>query len=642
MNRVKTLILGICVSLPVAMTSQTLLHLNKLNGSFKYGVNTECGTDYTGGIELDIDNDGSLEVLYGGRARDGYAESGIFNTRLMKWSDGDNAYGLWPVNIYLSSRAQVAAADFNNDGWIDIFVADGHDTKSDSNHAYGLYLNNGEYGFVKQTIKVKKSTTGGTMSVRPTAIDVADFNNDGLPDIVCAGYSGTLSYETVLINKGNFEFSAECLSLMSYNKANFRFSLGTIKAVDLNNDAKMDIVVTGVINSNSAMPSPTKPSILEEKINQVTLVYLNTTENGVVSFEDLQAYNYLPCLGNSNLAVGDFNSDGIMDLFLGGKCDRDLRPKGSEEFYNALWLGDGKGGFSEVTDGMIRYDIRELNATNIGLRAIDYDYNGTLDIILLGWASADRTQSGYVCYNGGDGVTTKRLRVPGASEMGILFGDMGDVNSRHFIFSGYSGDDTYFKDVKGRSLTATQNPTAKGERPAAPQSATATVDKNEVTFAWTPADGANKNTTYEFYVKDASGKIVNNCNSFVGGAMDGIRKVVNLGNANLNTAIKLTLPDGEYTWGVQAINVAMVGSTFVAGNSFVVSTSGIDGVEADDVKILAVNGAVEVVGGEGVVEIYNIAGAKVVSARYSKSYTKELPTGVYLVKVGAVTQKVVL
>jgi hypothetical protein len=102
------------------------------------------------------------------------------------------------------------------------------------------------------------------------------------------------------------------------------------------------------------------------------------------------------------------------------------------------------------------------------------------------------------------------------------------------------------------------------------------------------------------------------------------------------------LPDGEYTWGVQAINAAMVGSTFVAGNSFVVSTSGIDGVEADDVKILAVNGAVEVVGGEGVVEIYNIAGAKVVSARYSKSYTKELPTGAYLVKVGAVTQKVVL
>ena len=65
-----------------------------------------------------------------------------------------------------------AISDVNNDGWPDIYVSNDFLT-SDI-----LYINNGNGTFSDKTHECLKHTSFASMGN-----DVADFNNDGLPDI---------------------------------------------------------------------------------------------------------------------------------------------------------------------------------------------------------------------------------------------------------------------------------------------------------------------------------------------------------------------------------------------------------------------------------------------------------------------------
>ncbi|RMF56894.1 MAG: T9SS C-terminal target domain-containing protein [Calditrichaeota bacterium] len=154
-------------------------HLLRNNGDGTFtDVNTMAGVGDSLGswgiVWLDYDNDGDLDIYIANTEhtpRPGfnrlYQNQG--DGTFLRMNDSAGVSGLSSENSF-----GVAAADFDNDGWIDIYVAN-------SNHLHRLYHNNGDGTFTDI------ATQAGITENNHSAVAVADFNGDGWLDIFTAG-----------------------------------------------------------------------------------------------------------------------------------------------------------------------------------------------------------------------------------------------------------------------------------------------------------------------------------------------------------------------------------------------------------------------------------------------------------------------
>lgn len=639
-----------------------VLGLSPVCAQQNYVVDIDHGTDMTGGAEVDVNNDGYLDLIWGGRARndigrviedaDGNEVETTYQAWQKIWNPATSSYDVQEFQDILGERVYMNFADFNNDGIMDYFLCSS--ASGNMNVPLGLFLGNGDGIFTQQEITVK-TAEGEEFPFRPTAVDLADFNNDGLMDMVAIGYynDGELHHaNSILLNQGNFEFKAIQTDLISYQLA-----LDCVRAADLNNDGYPDFILQGNADNGSG---PIKNG---KTLGRVFEIYLNLgqeviDEEGDPAFYalDIASAQNIYHLGNGNIACADFNNDGYMDIFASGESADDGKPADNFEFVHQMLINDGEGNFQPMAQSQISKDIRPLNSTHYGTRAIDYDGDGYYDLFIPGWCTAmpdgsASTQAGFWYKNSGTGVMSSYTRIPGASEIGIFFTEDGVRGARNYFMAGGSWDATYLTgDQQGRVVVTMANTNAKAARPDAPTNLQASVTGNQVQLSWDAAATSKNNVTYEYYLKDkATGKMYTSCSSHVGGELDGVRKLMTMGNAYLNKAITLNnIPDGSYEWGVQTINASYEGSTFAVGSLVVGSGSGVESMMSDDaVKVVAVAGGVELqADGNAVCQIYLVSGQLVNEVSFTDFARVELPSGCYLVKVtaahGVKVQKVVL
>lgn len=600
-------------------------------------VDETLANDYAGGCEIDVDNDGIKEIFFSGLPRweaagttvlvdaDGNEYEVDRKAWWLKWNGSEYVKtNLTQPDQLIGIRGSVIPADFNGDGNIDLYLA------GETYDYTGVYLNDGKGNFTKDPNYAIIDQEGNQTEWYPKSADVADFNGDGLPDLVTIGWSNVgnnrQANNGVLINQGDGTFvnSVE-VGMLGNGEVDYDFALCTVKAFDLNNDGKPDFLVQGNID-NDGVRAMTKNG---NEVPRTFMAFVNISDGDAIGFYDLElATSISHQFGNGNFAVVDFNNDGTPDIFVTGESPDDA--VSGWAYFPQLFYGKISGedvSYTENTSFVASHkDVRPLNSNNMGVRAIDYNADGYYDLFYFGWCEqmldgTGNTQAGWFLPGSAAGLISY-LRVPGASEQGIFFLDYGVEGALNYAFTGWHGDGTYFGDAtglpSGRSMVFTKNPWDVAARPDAPTAPAAEVKGSTVTLSWTPAASSFKNVTYEYYLKNvATGKFVNNVASFVGGDKDGIRKVLREGNAYMNTSISLTLPDGTYEWGVQTINAAERGSAFAQGGRFTIG----DGSAVQAVK-----------GNAAVKAIYSIDGRQL----------EGVQKGVNIVKTAGNVQKVIV
>jgi hypothetical protein len=189
----------------------------------------------------------------------------------------------------------VAVADFNRDGQPDVVVATApHNSNgpTNSNGAVRVLLNTTVFGAATPSFAGQQSFPVG---VNPQSVAVADFNGDGLPDLVVTNFGTQSSAGTtvsVLLNttqpNANTSFATQVTFPVGTNPQ-------SVAVADFNGDGLPDLVVT-----NSA--------------ENTVSVLLNTTAPGAATPSFATQITFPVGTNPLSVAVADFNGDGLPDL----------------------------------------------------------------------------------------------------------------------------------------------------------------------------------------------------------------------------------------------------------------------------------------------------------------------------------------
>ncbi len=314
------------VDLYVTSYGANILYRNKGDGTFedvtrRVGVN--AGGWSTSAGWFDYDRDGRLDLfvtrymewdfqsgsIYCGEQRAGYRAychpdnfKGATNILYHQRPDGTFADVSAAARIADPSGKGlgVAFADFDGDGWMDVFVA------NDSVRQF-LYRNNGDGTFedVGLLSGVGYDENGKTFAGMGVA--AADYDNDGQPDV----FVTALSNETYPLfrNGGDMTFNYTT-NTTGVGQITLLYSGWGTRFVDFDNDGRRDILVAqGHVLDTIEKTS----SYLTYK---QTLLLMRNTGKGFVNVSASAGQPFSVPLAARGAAFGDIDNDGDTDIVI--------------------------------------------------------------------------------------------------------------------------------------------------------------------------------------------------------------------------------------------------------------------------------------------------------------------------------------
>lgn len=307
------------------------LYLNKGNLQFEdisISAGIEGNSDWNTGVVMgDVNGDGLLDIyvcaVVGINGFRGHNEL-FMNNGDLTFTEKSGEFGLDFEN-YSTTAAFV---DYDLDGDLDIYLLNHavHNQESfgkasiRNNRAYEsgdkLLRNNGNnFEDVSEQTGIYGGANGYGLGVA-----VADFNNDGYPDI----YVGNDFHEDdyYYLNNGDGTFSE---SLKQYFGHTSRFSMGNDVA-DINHDGFMDIMTLDMLPSAEKILKSTvgdeNVSMLNMRINELGYHYqfsrnMLQLNNGGNSFTEVALQSGVAATDWSWSALfNDYNQDGEQDIFI--------------------------------------------------------------------------------------------------------------------------------------------------------------------------------------------------------------------------------------------------------------------------------------------------------------------------------------
>ena len=258
--------------------------------------------------------------------------------------------------------AGATMADFNQDGFIDVFVA------TPNGEALKVFHNLGN-----ETFEEVADIIGlGDENIESINILVADYDNDGHEDIFVVNWQGQ---SNLYHNDGDNTYS------LVTEEAGMGIYFESSRAgcwLDYDRDGDLDLYMVN--------------RLLEE----LNILYRN---NGDGTFSDVTQTagvdGHIDKMGLVVIAF-DYNNDLWPDIYIGNDMD----------VGNIFYRNNGDGTFTDISEE----SNMDLAFSSMGLAAGDYDNNGYLDIYItnLDWGNA-------LMRNNGDGTFTDV-----AEELGLL------------------------------------------------------------------------------------------------------------------------------------------------------------------------------------------------------------------------------
>ena len=257
----------------------------------------------------------------------------------------------------------VAFADFDNDGWPDVFVANDSVRQS-------LYHNKRDGTFEDIAVNAGAGYDENGKTFAGMGVDAADYDNDGWPDV----FITTLSNETYPLyhNNGDLSFTWATNST-SVAQITLPYSGWGTHFIDADNDGQRDIFV-----AQGHVLDTIEKSTTYLKYKQTPLLMRNTGKGFVnVSATAGAAFN-VP-IAARGAAFGDLNNDGQIDIVIGelNGAPIILRNNGTKNH----WLGirlvgsksdrDGIGGHVTVTDNSGRRQSFDVSTAGSYLSSND-------------------------------------------------------------------------------------------------------------------------------------------------------------------------------------------------------------------------------------------------------------------------------
>jgi tetratricopeptide (TPR) repeat protein len=330
------------------------LWLNNRDGTFKK-ISKQAGiANPEGGwatLWIDYDNDGDGDMLITRDAWQGAAINYLYQ------NNGDGTFTDVAVDAGIEGVGDTFCAaygDYDNDGWVDLYVGNGLSRGGAPNN---LYRNNGDGTFTDCAV-----LAGVDDGIQPTiGVVWGDYDNNGLLDLYVSNY-GTANSLYRNLGNGRFENVALEAGVLRPTKGFVTFFF------DYNNDTWLDLFVAcwsdqmaDVIRSMSS-GEPTRTwnrPVLYRNNHDGTFTDV-TKEAGMARSYGTMSANY-----------GDINSDGFAEIYLGNGG-----PPMDRFDADRLFMNNGDGTFSDITEAAGTGNIAKGHGTTFA----DYDKDGDLDI----------------------------------------------------------------------------------------------------------------------------------------------------------------------------------------------------------------------------------------------------------------------
>jgi len=267
-----------------------------------------------------------------------------------------------PVVTQASQWMTPAWGDYDNDGWLDLFVAT---FTFGSKHE--LFHNNHDGTFSKITTgPVANETSAETFGVA-----WADYDNDGWLDLLVSSANRTFQPSRLYRNSGGGSFvrmKASDVGSLATDAAH-AFGVGW---ADYDRDGFLDLFV-----ANGPTDIPQVDFLFHGERNG----RLTRVTNAVTA----------PELATAHGAWADFDGDGRMDLLIAQLATR-----------NEVYRTDDQGQFTELTDSLPAPDATSMS---VGVARGDHDNDGDLDVVIVSfaWEGGPPTRNGFY-RNQGDGT----------------------------------------------------------------------------------------------------------------------------------------------------------------------------------------------------------------------------------------------
>jgi hypothetical protein len=204
--------------------------------------------------------------------------------------------GLYQIH---GKNLSVGAADYDNDGWPDLFVA------NDGVVSY-LYHNqhNGTFEEVGMLSGMAFGPDGGVMAAM--CISLADYDNDGWLDLYISDWQGSSDHVWHNDHKGAFTEVTESGGIARPTRSHLSFGGGFF---DYDNDGWMDLFI-----ANGHVFPYIEQALPSVRYRQTNSLFHNETNGKFVETSDLAGDVFKePHLGRG-AAFADFDNDGFIDV----------------------------------------------------------------------------------------------------------------------------------------------------------------------------------------------------------------------------------------------------------------------------------------------------------------------------------------